>query len=359
MIPPPVSIRPRNGQRRHCPRVLALACLIVLLAPAANRLDAQAPVKPEQRQGKEVYYDFRGGMPLPATLGLVGPDAEQVVKPEKDGLRITLPAEGSRSPAWGIRTTFSLSGDFELTATYEFLTVEPPAKGGGSGVSFNLEPTAEQTKFAKLGRLLRPKEDLYLAEYRTKPPTPGTGQLTEKTATRIGMLRFQRQGTRLRYLVADQPAAIFANSGSWNSAPRTSSASVSSLTAAAVRPSWTCGFWICAFAMAPAEALRRCPSPLNRRPPTRPVGRRFCSSRLALCCARSSLAVASLRSRSGAAESKRKRHRRRFCSRVRAVAGASLSRRDGPARRSSARRAAPPRSCHRVERCACHSLPLR
>src|SRR5262249_52865110 len=105
---------------------------------------------------------------------------------------------------WGVAGRFTLSGDFEVTGTYELITTEEPTQGGGVGVALNLE---HGKKFAKIGRFRRSWDgDQYVAESRVGIPDQFKAQ-HEPTLTRTGQLRLVRKGAMLRFLVPDAPRA--------------------------------------------------------------------------------------------------------------------------------------------------------
>src|SRR5436309_2337978 len=82
----------------------------------------------------ELYQDFRGKALNPAVFRTEGPSARSLIKTEPEGLRITLPGEGINRPV-GLVVVSPIKGDFEVTARYQFLNVEPPRSGFGTGFS--------------------------------------------------------------------------------------------------------------------------------------------------------------------------------------------------------------------------------
>jgi hypothetical protein len=184
-----------RSHRGSLARVAALAILVAIAVGAA-------PSRAQQSYQNEIYQDFRGKKPLVDDLKLVGPDVAETITPEDGGLRITLPkTRKARSPT-GVRLAFPLSGDFEITATYEMLSIDrPPPDSGVVGISFNLIAQAGDKKFARLGRFQHPQiGNAYLRETQ-KQAIP-----TEATS---GQMRLVRQGSKLRYLVADDPPNQF------------------------------------------------------------------------------------------------------------------------------------------------------
>jgi hypothetical protein len=181
--------------------VPALAALAALAL--SGWLLAQAPPEPGQPR-KEFYQDFRGGRPLPPALKLVGPDADAVARPEPEGLRLTLPATRPVNQPVGVATTFAVSGDFEITGTFELLSAERPANGYGVGVSLSIADSEARNKFAKVARALLVRGgSVFHSECWDGGPGKNHEVRTKPTESRLGQLRLVRKGPGLRYLAAD------------------------------------------------------------------------------------------------------------------------------------------------------------
>src|SRR5215475_4057288 len=74
----------------------------------------------------EIFQDMRAKKPLQAPIDLVGPNVDTVSTPEELGLRIQLPANRQEKQAVGVKTNVEISGDFEITATYDLLHADLP-----------------------------------------------------------------------------------------------------------------------------------------------------------------------------------------------------------------------------------------
>jgi hypothetical protein len=196
---------PASHRRR---KRLAPILLMVALSPHAVR--AQTPVA-EPRPMKEIYQDFRNGTPLQSVFRLLVPaDANTVVKPEPEGLRVTLPATRPKHFPVEIRGTFSLFGDFDVTGTYELLSAAEPAEGYGVGVALIVADSDKRNKFVKVGRLMRPQiGSVYYSEFWTREPPRDFQARSQPTKVRAGQLRLSRDGARLRCLVADEVGKDF------------------------------------------------------------------------------------------------------------------------------------------------------
>jgi hypothetical protein len=176
---------------RMAPVIPTLIALVMALGISGTAF-SQAP-------GKDVYQDFRNNRSPGSTFRLGGFDPDNEIKPEKEGLRIKLPAERGQHLLAEVNADFPLTGDFEFTATYEILSAQPPLKGYGVGVNLTISTVADPKKFGKLCRVMRPKEgNVYLAE-----TWPKYQQRVKKSAVLAGQLRLARIGAALHFLVSD------------------------------------------------------------------------------------------------------------------------------------------------------------
>jgi hypothetical protein len=174
--------------------------LLALVAWAAGLLGQAEPAP------TEIYQDFRGNKPLSPFLTLVGPDADSVIKREEGGLRITLPPN-RKQPPWegvGVRSTQPLSGDFEVTGTFELLSERMPT-ALDMGVALNVGARLyDNNQFARVGRFLHPTAGhVYTGEYWIRGSLPPPKAVTVQATGRIGQLRIVRRGSTLSLQIAD------------------------------------------------------------------------------------------------------------------------------------------------------------
>jgi Protein of unknown function (DUF1583) len=196
-----------GSNRTRLMRNLVAFTLLAFAAIGSLALQAQ----PAGGQAKEIYQDLRGRRPLLAEFKLHGaPDVEEVAKPEDGGLRITLPPQREKHWPIEVEATFPLTGDFEITGTYELLSANRPTNGYGVGVALSIASNPARDKFAKVGRLMRAKEgSVHMAEYwRHTPPKDWKGP-SQPTQTKLGQLRLVRKGEMIRCLAADEPGKEF------------------------------------------------------------------------------------------------------------------------------------------------------
>jgi DNA-directed RNA polymerase subunit RPC12/RpoP len=159
-----------------------------------------AALLPAQQPPRELYQDFRDRRPLSSALTLFGRDVEDVVKREKEGLRVTLPKDETQTWGWGVAADFTLSGDFEITGAYEWLTVEQPLKAGKKvGVSLQVAPNEQRPKWAQVGRYLRPQGGVHAVEYWDKAIPNSYAAPGRPTEARTGQLRLVREGSMMSY----------------------------------------------------------------------------------------------------------------------------------------------------------------
>lgn len=185
-------------------RAFSLAAFAIIVASVLVSINA---VRGQPRQfNEEIYQDFRGKKPLVDELKMIGPDRKEVTKTEEEGLRITLPKTRKSNQPVGVRLKFELAGNFEITSACEILAADKPPAGGAVGAALNLIARNDYKKFAKLGRFMLPDGDFYVAECRIAGKTQYKSM---KTAARTGQYRLIREGSKLRFLVADEPENVF------------------------------------------------------------------------------------------------------------------------------------------------------
>jgi len=156
--------------------------------------------------GKDFHHDFRKEE-APRGLILLNPKGEKFARFEPEGLRLTLPKErNDPAPIAGVKTTFSLSGDFEVTGAFEILEAEVPVAGFGVGVSMFVQKAPPSPEGAGIYRLVRPggKQVIYwdrsIGKQGEKMRFEGNASLCDAT---VGRLRLKRVGSILHYQWAE------------------------------------------------------------------------------------------------------------------------------------------------------------
>jgi DNA-directed RNA polymerase subunit RPC12/RpoP len=165
---------------------------------------------PGQAPGTDFVHDFRGGnMPSPNRMVLNGVDKMVEAKPEEGGLRIKVLANRGKAGA-GLQTKFSLTGDFEITASYEILSFDKPATGYGVGVYLTISPAAWKNKRATLARCWTPQTGSgFQPVFILAGPVPINRTGWEPSETMKGQLRLRREGDKLFYLINEEVGQPF------------------------------------------------------------------------------------------------------------------------------------------------------
>jgi hypothetical protein len=143
----------------------------------------------------------------------VGPEAQECVKLEPAGLRITLPlGYADKRLATGIARDVPIKGDFEATIGFEILAAPTPADTGlGTGLFLGIDLATERNR-ATFTRGVRERELLTTWFELTKPDAdkPFAQDLQSFASTmKTGQLRITRQGDELLYDVADPDSVYF------------------------------------------------------------------------------------------------------------------------------------------------------
>jgi len=157
----------------------------------------------------EFYLDFRSSdFPPTTTLGIALDEGDQkIVRRESSGVRIRVSGKKSGFPPFGISPRFRVSGDFEITVSYELVKLDKPASGYGVSVSLWAMTDTPSVDAATLSRAHRPHDgNAWVAD-------KGWWAVSEKkyyhdgqtfpTQCRAGKLRLVRTGSVMHYLVAE------------------------------------------------------------------------------------------------------------------------------------------------------------
>ncbi len=221
----PVALALADGLARLLAAKLKIGLAIVLVSLAlvtgtgwaAQQLapPAEPPaVAKGEAPGDDFYHDFRGSRPLPPTFAQVGRDAHTVIEPEEGGLRITTPANRQRTDKAGIKLTLPqpLTGDFEITTSFEILHADRPR--GERGVGFSLYLTTEGALPEGLGleRLARIREGDVLYAFHMTTRADGKQHYQPRlvpSTLQSGQLRLSRSKDRVTFWAAEGAAGEF------------------------------------------------------------------------------------------------------------------------------------------------------
>jgi hypothetical protein len=169
-----------------------------------------AAALPGQAPDTEFVHSFRhGNMPPPERMTLAGVDELTEITPEEAGLRIKILANRGKDGV-GMQTRFPVTGDFEMTASYEILSADRPTEGYGVGFNVTIAPTNWQEKRAAVGRLWMPRSGSgFQALIMLGGPKPVNKYAWDPSETMKGQLRLRREGAKLQYLINDGPGLPF------------------------------------------------------------------------------------------------------------------------------------------------------
>jgi hypothetical protein len=153
----------------------------------------------------EFYQDLRRRQEVKPGIKMIGPYFAKYTFPEKEGLRVQMPSRREWPGAIGLETEFAISGDFEITGTYEILAMDMPAKPNAlSGVNLWIRHGHDDKRFARLGRFYsRSQGNAYAAQLTDRTRARPTATANVTTEARAGQLRLVRQGATLSFQYAD------------------------------------------------------------------------------------------------------------------------------------------------------------
>jgi hypothetical protein len=176
-----------------------LVAALALLAPAAA-------LAGEMKD--ELKFDATRIPTMRTTFAVYPSTAIRSIFADGGGLRFQLPDNVPKLPQTGLYTLFTLSGDCEVTFTYEILKLPPPKDGYGSGlgVAFDLGDDMGKGVFQ---RVIKPPKDIgYIVQFM-----PGKLSKTKEeyklvpSATLKGGVGLRRVKKELIFLASDDPDA--------------------------------------------------------------------------------------------------------------------------------------------------------
>ena len=157
-----------------------------------------------------IEADFRNGIDE-AHFALTAQDHSPFVKQDTKGLRIVLQAgKATKTNAIGVKSTFKLRGDFEITAVIETLNLGDSNTRAGASVSVN-----SATQMASLWSLRRKEGKKHVNRlvanrvYTTKDGTRQQPSQRVPVESKRVSLRLVRKGSELTYHVAEGASKEF------------------------------------------------------------------------------------------------------------------------------------------------------
>jgi RNA polymerase sigma-70 factor (ECF subfamily) len=162
----------------------------------------------------EYYHSFKDNPEARQGWELIGPDAEQAVKFEPAGLRITLPGgPPTDHPGTGVACNLPVKGDFEITVGFEVLQESEAADAVKvSRLSLVVNLDRPNWNMAALSRSLtkeRPACFMWLTLWNEAEGRNQSRFHTFPDQGKAGWLRLARRGSMLSCAVAEDAAGEF------------------------------------------------------------------------------------------------------------------------------------------------------
>jgi hypothetical protein len=198
----------------YMPGRAVLAAVFLALTCALPRGASQ-----EDRKAK-AFQEFRPALKNaaddPKGLELTGPDAEQCVHFEPNGIRIDLPADYDGPPGFsgerpdtGLIVPITVKGDFDITVAFEILKEPDRADAGNPQTRLSLDACVDRTRHVQttVSRRMSPwsAAPQYLAWMRRQDADGGDEQKHKAVDARAqtGRIRLVREGDLVSYFGAD------------------------------------------------------------------------------------------------------------------------------------------------------------
>jgi RNA polymerase sigma factor (sigma-70 family) len=188
-----------------------------LVAAAEAALQAAPQAAPAPRPPANLNLPLRGKPENRDDIELIGPNAEECVRFEPEGLRITLPAgyPGER-PNTGVRIHLPARGDFEATVSYEILGEPAPADAAPKPTKLMLQAQLDRPDWtvAALTRRVDAAKGHQFTAWTIRDNNEDSGKRRAKyrefpAEARAGRLRVARSGSEAAFSVAEGAGADF------------------------------------------------------------------------------------------------------------------------------------------------------
>ncbi len=136
-------------------------------------------------------------------LSVIGVEFSDEMFEEPEGMRISLSgARTDKQAGVGVQPRFVISGDFQITLTYELIEPPKPTSGHGSGVKIWAKIGDAPLQAAAVGHVARTSGS---SAFVAVLGDAGKQSIRSKsTAAQGGRLRLVREGEKLTFLAAEQ-----------------------------------------------------------------------------------------------------------------------------------------------------------
>ena len=88
----------------------------------------------------------------------VGEYSHELVRPERDGVRIRIPSGIKNPEPMGVAPRFRIRGDFEITASFTIVNADDPIRGYGVAATLWVETDTRTREAVTIERGIIPKE---------------------------------------------------------------------------------------------------------------------------------------------------------------------------------------------------------
>jgi hypothetical protein len=162
------------------------------------------------------FHSFKGDLNIPPDFQYVGAGAESFVHFEAEGLRIKLPSgRPHQAQGVGADSRFAVTGDFELTVSYEILA-EPKVEDAGKQTRLSLRAVLQKpgTNMATNSRSVMEDKGVVFNPWRSlKNPANGKNEQRAEAVPasggKAGRLRMVRTGSTIAYHAAESENGPF------------------------------------------------------------------------------------------------------------------------------------------------------
>lgn len=173
-----------------------LSCSIVLLAVPAGAEDVRRGSLSDRFE-----QDFRQALDPALTLYGVSPGV--VTKTDRSGLSINIAAARAEEEGAGVATRFQISGDFEITISYELRSDKRPETGFGAGLKIWMSSGVPPRRAMTFAHMRRQKSDnqrvALVASWDDEGKKSIDSKTFDATASR-GKMRMTRAGPTIYFL---------------------------------------------------------------------------------------------------------------------------------------------------------------
>jgi Protein of unknown function (DUF1583) len=163
------------------------------------------PAPANARLAVEFHQDFRGVAIDPRTIRRVGGYSEQLVRPDRDGLRVRIPAGLKNPDATGVAPRCWVHGDFEISVSFTIVKADTPIRGYGVAATLWAQTDTPTDEAVTIERGIIPREGERFTSTRISgPPEARKYDVRRAPAeSRSGKLRMERMGSKVTTSFAD------------------------------------------------------------------------------------------------------------------------------------------------------------